>query len=84
MFQLHKKIIELFINTDIKDINTYGGYKGDYILKITTKHLSLAESIASHCENLGGKSVIKENKNLMNYEIYCIAEDPDVYHIKIR
>ena len=84
MFQLHQKIIQTFINNDIKDINTYGGYKGAYILKITTKHMPLAESIALYCESIGGEAVIKENKHLIIFEIYCIAEDSSVYTLKIK
>lgn len=32
MFELHRKIIQTFIIDDIKDICTYGGYKGTHIL----------------------------------------------------
>ncbi|MDP3301777.1 MAG: hypothetical protein Q8S36_07410 [Sulfuricurvum sp.] len=84
MFELHRKIIQTFITEDIKDINTYGGYKGAYILKITTKHLPLAEKIALYTESIGGESIIKENKNLMNFEIYCISEDTSIYTLKSR
>lgn len=82
MFELHRNIIQTFITEDIKDISTYGGYKGAYILKITTKRLPLAEKIASYCESLGGDAVVKENHNLVQFEVYCIAEDPSVYNIK--
>jgi hypothetical protein len=84
MFPLHRKIIQNFITDDIKDINTYGGYKGAYILKITTRNMVLAEKIASYCESLDGEAVIKENKNLLNFEVYCIAEDTSMYTLKIK
>jgi hypothetical protein len=84
MFQLHRKIIQHFITDGIKDINTYSGYRGDYILKITTKHMALAENIALYCESIGGEAVIKENKNLLNFEIYCIAKDTEMYTLKIK
>lgn len=84
MFQLHRKIIQHFITDDIKDISTYGGYRGDYILKITTKYMPLAEKIALFCEGIDGEAVIKENKNLLNYEIYCIAKDTEMYTLKIK
>jgi hypothetical protein len=82
MFELHRNIIQTFITEDLKDICTYGGYKGAYILKITAKRSALAEKIASYCESLGGEAVIKQNHNLVNYEVYCIAEDPSIYNIK--
>jgi hypothetical protein len=82
MFELHRNIIQTFITEDIKDICTYGGYKGAYILKITTKRLALAEKIARYCESLGGEAVLKENYNLVNFEVYCVAEDPSVYNLK--
>jgi hypothetical protein len=82
MFELHRNIIQTFITEDLKDICTYGGYKGAYILKITTKRSALAEKIASYCESLGGEAAIKQNHNLVNYEVYCIAEDPSIYNIK--
>ncbi|MDD2266687.1 hypothetical protein [Sulfuricurvum sp.] len=82
MFELHRNIIQTFITEDIRDISTYGGYKGAYILKITTKRLTVAEKIAAYCESLGGEAVIKENHNLIIFEVYCIAEDPSVYTLK--
>lgn len=84
MFDLHRKVIQTFINEDIKDINTYGGYKGAYILKITTRNIGVAEKIARYCESLGSEAVIKENKNLCNYEVYCVAEDTSIYTLKIK
>jgi hypothetical protein len=44
----------------------------------------LAEKIASYCESLDGEAVIKENKNLLNFEVYCIAEDTSMYTLKIK
>ena len=84
MFELHRKIIQTVIAEDIKDISTYGGYKGAHILKITTKQMVLAEKIARFCESIGGEAVVKENKNLMNFEVYCIAEDTSMYTLKLK
>lgn len=84
MFDLHRKIIQTFITEDIKDISTYGGYKGAHILKITTRHMVLAEKIAQYSESIGAESIVKENKNLLNFEVYCVAEDISMYTLKQR
>lgn len=84
MFEIHRKIIQNFIAEDIKDISTYGGYKGAHILKITTKQMVLAEKIALYCESIGSEAVVKENKNLINFEVYCIAEDRSMYTLKFK
>lgn len=82
MFHKHVQILDVFLKTDIKDVCTYGGYKGDYILKLTTKHTALATAIMDFCENLEVECVLKENKNMLVYELYCIVEDQDVYKLK--
>ena len=84
MFHKHTQILDTFLKTDIRDVCTYGGYKGDYILKITTKHTSLANAIIDFCENIGVECVLKENKNVLVYELYCIVEDTDVYKLKAK
>ncbi len=84
MFYKHMQILDTFLKTDIKDICTYGGYKGDYILKITTKHIALANAIMGFCENLEVECVLKENKNILIYELYCIVEDAEIYKLKTK
>lgn len=44
----------------------------------------LAVKIAKYCESIDGEAVVKENKNLMNFEVYCIAEDTSMYTLKLK
>lgn len=80
----HKKILKIFIDTDIGDVSTYGGYRGDHILKITTRHMELASSIAHYCDSIDLECVIKENQNMRNFEVFCIEEDRYKYTLKTK
>lgn len=80
-----KKIIRYALDFEIEDIHTYPGYKGDLIVRITTKEKDAVISIRKYALSLGVKEVvIKQNHDLLWYEIYCITEDEGVYHIKIE
>ncbi len=85
MIQERRDIIRYALDCNILDINTYGGYKGDLIVKITTsdKKNDVKDKIKSYAKRLGMDVVIKDNKNILIYEIYCISEDEDLYSLKL-
>ena len=79
------KIIRYALDFYIEDINTYSGYKGDLIVKITTKDKGAVIAIRKYALSLGVEEiVIKHNPNLVLYEIYCVTVSTDIYHIKIE
>ena len=83
MQDIQKDIIRFVLDYSISSINTYGGYRGDLIVKITTKNKTDVIEIRKYALSLGIKEVvIKEKKDLDQYELYCITEDHDAYHIK--
>lgn len=86
MIQERKDIIKYAVNLDILDINTYSGYKGDLIVKITTlqKNDDVKERIKAYAHNLGMEVVVKTNVHTLVYEIYCISIDSDSYGLKLE
>jgi len=83
MYQERKDIIRYSLDFNVSDINTYSGYRGDLVVKITTKEKDAVVAIRKYALSLGIKEVvIKQNKDLLLYEIYCITLDEAVYHIK--
>lgn len=77
------KIIRYALDYSIADVHTYSGYKGDLVVRITTKERDAVIAIRRYALSLGIKEVvIKENKDIMQYELYCITEDEGAYHIK--
>lgn len=83
MQEERKKIIQFALDYNIVDIHTYSGYKGDLVIRITIKDKDGVIAIRKFALSLGIKEVvIKEKKDLDQYELYCITEDHDAYHIK--
>lgn len=80
-----KKIIQYALGFDIEDINTYAGYKGDLIVKITTKDIHAVASIRHYADELELKEVVvKQNPHIEEYEIFCVTPDKEVYHLKSK
>ncbi len=78
------KIIRYALDFYIENIHTYSGYKGDLIVKITTKDKDAVVAIRKYALYLGIKDItVKHNPDHLLYEIYCVTADEDVYHIKI-
>lgn len=85
MQEERKQIIRYALDFNIADIHTYSGYKGDLIVKINTKEKDVVIAIRKFALSLGLKEVvIKQNNDLVQYEIYCITKDEDAYHIKVE
>lgn len=78
-----KKIIQYALDFDIDNINTYSGYKGDLIVKITTKDMHAVVAIRKFANSLDVKEVVvKQNPHLLEFEIFCVTPDKEVYHLK--
>lgn len=83
MQDVQKDIIRFVLDFDIHFINTYAGYKGDLIVKITTKNKSDVIDIRKYALSLGIKEVvIKEKIDTKQYEIFCVTVDDDVYTLR--
>lgn len=83
MQEERKKIIRFALDFNIIDIHSYPGYKGDLVVRITVKDKEAVIAIRRYALELGIKEVvIKENKDVLQYEVYCITEDLGAYHIK--
>lgn len=83
MQEERKNIIRYALDYNIIDIHTYPGYKGDLVVRITVKDKNDVLAIRRYALSLGIKEVvIKENKDVVQYEIYCVTEDEGAYHIK--
>jgi len=85
MQEERKKIIRFALDYSIVDVHSYAGYKGDLVVRITVKDKDAVIAIRRFALDLGIKEVvIKENKNLSQYELYCVTEDEGAYHIKVQ
>lgn len=83
MQEERKNIIRYALDYNILDIHTYPGYKGDLVVRITVKEKEAMLAIRKQALLFGIKEVvIKENKDVVQYEVYCITEDEGAYHIK--
>jgi hypothetical protein len=79
---IRRDLIRYALVMDIVNVNTYSGYKGGLIVKVTTRLLEEAEKIRRYALTLGmDEAVVKENKNIGLFEVYGITED-DVYQLK--
>lgn len=85
MQEERKKIIRFALDYNIVDVHSYTGYKGDLVVRITVKDKDSVLAIRRYALDLGIKEVvIKENKNVAQYELYCVTEDEGAYHIKVE
>jgi hypothetical protein len=72
MFDTHREIIREFIDEDISTINMYWGYKGDFVLKITTKDPTLAFEIEDFAiKEIGIEAVTKQESDTGIFDVFC-------------
>jgi len=81
--QERKDIIRYALGLNITDVRTYAGFKGDLIVEITSREKETIEKVKAWAENLGMKTVVKENPMTKLYEIFCITPD-DVYELNLN
>jgi len=79
MEPIRKEIIKFALNFEIKDIRTYGGYKGDLLVEITAMDVKVLKAIQAWTEDQEIKTVLKENPMTGLHELFCITPDEDVY-----
>lgn len=85
MYPERKQIIRYALDLDIENINTYSGYRGDLVVKITTRDETTADDIYKYATSIGvNEVVIKQNRNIGQFEVYCITEDQKVYNLKVE
>jgi hypothetical protein len=85
MQEARKNIIRFALDYSIVDVHSHPGYKGDLVVRITVKDKDAVIAIRRYALDLGIKEVvIKENKDVAQYELYCITEDEGAYHIKVE
>lgn len=78
-----KQLIRYALDLEIDDVVTYSGYKGDLVVKITTKDMNAVAKIRKFAMELDMKEVVvKQNSDLGKFEIFCITADEDVYNLK--
>jgi len=83
MKQEHVKIIgEFYQDPSLFELSIYNGYKGGIVLRIRTASKALLEEIDIFCTLNKIEVNTSFNKNLHLYEIYCIAEQDDIYRLK--
>jgi hypothetical protein len=83
MQEERKKIVQFALDLEIEELRVYPGYKGDLIVKITTKNKEALMKVRKFALSLELLDVIiKQNTNLALYEVYCVTEDDDIYHIQ--
>ena len=76
-----KEIIRRALEFDIIDIRTYGGYKGDLLVEITTTNPSVAKSIENIAKILGIETVTQQDV-LSVFRIFCITPSSEGYDLK--
>lgn len=80
-----KNIIKYAIELDIEYIETFLGYEGDNVLRITTKKEKVAKLIEEYIKNLGleYKSEFEVlGKVYGSYNIYVGVENLSVFRLK--
>lgn len=84
MFDVHRDVLSKFVkHPALKDVATYHGYKGDYMLKMTTRSAELVEMVDNYCKMKDIEIVVKPD--LVNgFDMFIIAKDDDVVPIKVN
>lgn len=85
MDEERKKILQYALQYNILDVHTYSGYKGGLIVKITTRDPNVVDAIETFALSLSTvDEVVVKTNHLMQFEIFCVTKDNDVYELKIK
>jgi hypothetical protein len=84
MQEARKRILLYALQFDINDVHTYSGYKGGLVVRITTGSAEVVNAIEKFALSIPVLEVVVKNGPLMQFEIFCITEDEDVYSLKIK
>lgn len=80
-----KNIIKYAIELDIDYIETFQGYEGDSVLKITTKSESVLKNLENYIKNLGfifKSEFDKSGRHTGSFVIYVGFEDDSIFKLK--
>ena len=77
-----KSVIKYAIELDIEYIETFLGYEGDNVLKITTIDASALKLLKEYMENLGLDYRDTFDIGSKSYNIFVGVEDPSVFKLK--
>ena len=80
-----KSIIKYAIELDIEYLETFLGYEGDNVLKITSKNKATIDLLKTYLDNLDLKYKSEyelSGKNGTNYILFVVIENPDVIKLK--
>jgi predicted aldo/keto reductase-like oxidoreductase len=82
ILQQMKSIIKYAIELDINYIETFLGYEGDTVLKITLKNQDAVHLIEAYIKNLNLKYKSEFEISSKRYHIYVGVEDTEVFKLK--
>jgi len=83
MLHERKRIIEIALQHNVRDIRTYAGYKGDLIVEVTSTASEALEQIQKYAEIMGMDVVLKRDSTPVGiHKIYCISIDTGIYRLK--
>lgn len=81
-----KSVIKYAIELDIDYIESFLGYEGDKVLKVSTKSKAVVDLIESYAKNMGleCKSEYQvSGKYGPTFYLYVGVVDPDIYRFKV-
>ena len=82
ILQQMKNIIKYAIELDINYIETFLGYEGDSVLKITLRNQEAVELIETYIKNLDLRYKSEFEVSSKRYHIYVGVEDSEVFKLK--
>jgi sugar phosphate isomerase/epimerase len=80
-----KKVIRFAIEQDIDYLETFLGYEGDDVLKITTKSQRAMDEIEAFLKQIGLKYKAEFNiseKHNPNYQLFVGVSDPSIFKLR--
>ena len=77
-----KECLIFAMTLSLNEIQTYTGYKGANILKVSFRDESDANKMVAHCISMGIAPKKSFNKGLLTWDVFCPYEMTDIYYLK--
>lgn len=77
-----KSIIKYVIELDIDYLETFLGYEGDNVLKVTTRSTEVTKLIEAYISNVGLEYKTEFDASDGTHIIFVGVEDPSVFKLK--
>ena len=77
-----KECLIFAMDLSLNEIQTYTGYKGANILKVSFSTDEDADKMVAHCISMGIDPKKSFNKGLMIWDVFCPYEMTDIYYLK--